>query len=572
MKKKISPILIVLSLIIVLLGGIVLSSIVKKYTPSSTYADVTEYYNLTEDNQVALIVNNEIAEDFGRVFDEKIYLDINFVKEYLDKRFYWDSNEHILLYATSTDLMQAYADSTDYEVSKASKTFDHVIVKLVEDVAWVSADFVSQFADMDSTYFPTPSRMVFTTDFSTQTVSTLKKESPIRIKGGIKSPILAKLPKHTTVVLLEEGDNWNKVCTQDGMSGYVQKKHLSAAKEENPKRIKEPDTFSHMLKDEKICMAWHQVTNKVANNNISSILSSTKGINVLSPTWFYLNDNDGNIASLASEDYVNYCHQNNIDVWALVSNLENSDTDSSYVLTHTSTRHNLVNQIISAAIEYNLDGINLDFEALNEEKVGDSYIQFVRELSIKCENNGLVLSVDNYVPSPYTAFYDRGEQAMYADYVVIMGYDEHAGNSEEEGSVASINWVREAVDNTCKEVPAEQVILGMPFYTRLWKLTPEGEENSSEVSYKVSSKAYGMDAAAELVSSNNAEKQWLEDCGQYYAEFYQEDILCRIWLEDKESLEKKLEVMSQNKLAGAAFWKLDLESSDVWDTIIKYTH
>ena len=191
-------------------------------------------------------------------------------------------------------------------------------------------------------------------------------------------------------------------------------------------------------------MAWHQITNADANTTIASVLQNTKGINVISPTWFYLNDNNGNIASLASSDYVNYCHQKGIEVWALVSNLENKDVDTTSVLTYTSKRENLINNLISAAIQYNFDGINVDFEALSSE-VGDSYIQFIRELSLKCANNGIVLSVDDYVPSSFTAFYNRAEQATFADYVVVMAYDEHYAGSEEAGSVASIGFVKEAL-------------------------------------------------------------------------------------------------------------------------------
>ena len=190
-------------------------------------------------------------------------------------------------------------------------------------------------------------------------------------------------------------------------------------------------------------MAWHQVTTKEANNNVANVIAATKGLNVISPTWFYLNDNDGNLMDLASTDYVDYCHSQGIDVWALVNNLENDEADSTEVLTHTSKRKKMANQLIAAAIQYNLDGINLDFEALPQE-AGDAYVQFIRELSLKCENNGIILSVDNYVPMEYNRFYNRREQANFADYIIIMGYDEHYAGSD-EGSVASIGFVEEGI-------------------------------------------------------------------------------------------------------------------------------
>ena len=206
--------------------------------------------------------------------------------------------------------------------------------------------------------------------------------------------------------------------------------------------------------------------------------------------------------------------------------------------------------------------------------MGDAYIQFVRELSIKCGNNGLVLSIDNYVPMPYTSFYNRSEQAKFADYVVIMGYDEHYAGSE-EGSVSSIGWVKEGVENTLKEVPASQVILGMPFYTRLWELTPPATEENADVTdtdptYDVISTVYSMKNLNTLLTNFEATPQWLEDCGQNYAEWEYENKIYKIWLEDSASAEARLKVMKENNLAGASFWKLGFESPEIWDTIIKY--
>ena len=226
------------------------------------------------------------------------------------------------------------------------------------------------------------------------------------------------------------------------------------------------------------------------------------------------------------------------------------------------------------AIQYNLDGINLDFEALNREEVGDAYIQFVRELSIKCANNGIVLSIDNYVPTSYTSFYNRSEQANFADYIIIMGYDEHYAGSD-EGSVSSLEWVKQGVIDTLAEVPADQVILGMPFYTRVWALTPDSESGDNDdidadIPYSVSSQVYGMQAASNLLASYGVEKQWLEKSGQNYAEFERDGVIYKVWLEDSASAEARLKLLDEYQLAGASFWKLGFETSDVWDTIIKY--
>ena len=574
MKKKALPILIVCGLIVVIVAIMGITSLIRKYTPSKERQDLNTYYNVSSDDQVAIVLNNEMIESQGKLINGHVYLDYNFIHDTLNSRFYWDHNENILLYATSQDLISAEADSTKYLITKSSVDYGRPIVKASSDSAYVDLEFVKQYSDFTYEFIESPNRLIITNEWGNYNVATAKRNTYVRVKGGIKSPILEDLSEKDEVTVIETGDNWTKVLTADGIIGYVQGKKLSDPTEKTRNSDYTPETFAHIKKDFKICMAWHQVTNSSANSGISSVLASTKGVNVISPTWFYLNDNNGNLANLASIDYVNYCHSQGVEVWALVSNLENKDADSTTVLTHTSKRQNLVNQIVSMAIQYNLDGINLDFEALNREDVGDAYIEFVRELSIKCANNGIVLSVDNYVPSSYTSFYNRSEQANFADYIVIMGYDEHYAGSKEEGSVASLSWVKQGVSDTLSEVPSDQVILGMPFYTRVWALTPQGdtanEDGSADTDYDVSSQIYGMRAAETLITSNNATKTWLSDCGQNYAEFKNGNVIYKVWLEDSSSAEERLKLVGENNLAGASFWKLGFETSSIWDTIIKY--
>lgn len=574
MKKKVLPILVVCVLILLIVAIMGISALVKKYTPSKERQDLSDYYHLTSEEQVAIILNSEVMETAARLIGGHVYVDYNFLHDHLNPRFYWDANENILLYATSRDLISAEADSNNYLITKSSVDFGRPIVKATSDSAYVDMDFIREYSDLTYEFLPEPNRIIINNIWGDYEVASAKRSTHVRVQGGIKSPILADLKEKDPVTILEAGDNWTKVMTADGIIGYVQNKRLSAASTETRASEFIPDTFAHITRDYKICMAWHQVTNRVANADIPSVLASTKGVNVISPTWFYLNDNNGGIADLGSTDYVNYCHSQGVEVWALVSNLENADADSSYVLTHTSTRQNLVNQIVSVAIQYNLDGINLDFEALNREEVGDAYIQFVRELSIKCKNNGIVLSIDNYVPTSYTSFYNRSEQANFADYIVIMGYDEHYYGSE-EGSVSSLGWVRQGVIDTVAEVPANQVILGMPFYTRVWALTPDADagdndDEDANILYSVSSQVYGMRSASTLLANQGVEKQWLEDAGQNYAEFTSEGILYKVWLEDADSAEARLKLVDEYRLAGASFWKLGFETSDIWDTIIKY--
>ena len=585
MKKKTIPILTVCALIVIIVAIIGGSVLLRKYTPSKEHKGLTSYYNITADNQVAIVLNNELTSSYATLIDGHIYVDYNFVHDTLNSRFYWDHNENILLYATSRDLISAEADSNKYLITKSSVDYGRPVVKANSDSAYIDLDFVKEYTDMTYEYIKDPNRIVITNQWGDYNTASIKKNTAVRVKGGIKSPILKDIKETSDVTVIEQGDKWSKVLTDDGIIGYVQNKRMSDVSTKTRTSDFTPDTFAHITKDFNICMAWHQVTNTSANANIASVLSSTKGVNVISPTWFYLNDNNGNLASLASLDYVNYCHSQGVEVWVLVSNLENKDADSAEVLTHTSKRQNLVNQIVSMAIQYNLDGINLDFESLNQSKVGDAYIEFVRELSIKCANNGIVLSVDNYVPTSYTAFYNRAEQANFADYVVIMGYDEHYAGGD-AGSVSSIGWVKQGVADTLAEVPADQVILGMPLYTRVWQLTKntsskdstdskdnnDEKDTNSDSDYDVTSKIYGMRAADTLLTDNGVTKTWDKESGQNYAEFTSGNSTFKVWLEDATSTEERLKVMQDNKLAGASFWKLGFETSDVWNTIIKYTN
>ena len=249
------------------------------------------------------------------------------------------------------------------------------------------------------------------------------------------------------------------------------------------------------------------------------------------------------------------------------------------MLTYSSRRESLINNLISAAIQYKLDGINVDFESL-DPSIGDSYIQFIRELSLKCANNGIVLSVDNYPPTAYTAFYNRSEQAVFADYVILMGYDEHYAGSEEAGSVSSIGFVNQGVADTLQSVPADQAILGMPFYTvsgarlryRTMARLSVQPRAPPTVIHSTSLDCYsaGMKEVQNLISTNGAVPVWSDTDGQYYVEYINGGVTYKIWVEDATSLEEKLKVMQSNQLAGGAFWKLGLEDPAVWDTIIKY--
>ena len=204
---------------------------------------------------------------------------------------------------------------------------------------------------------------------------------------------------------------------------------------------------------------------------------------------------------------------------------------------------------------YGFDGINLDFESLRAQS-GPHYVQFIRELSVACRKAGLVLSIDNYVPSAYTEFYNRREQGTVADYVIIMGYDEHYAGGE-PGPVASISFVEKGIRDTLEQVPKEKVINAIPFYTRLW--TSDGDSHTSQV--------FDMEEQELWLQEHSLTPQWQEELGLYYAQRQGNEGLEQLWMEEERSLEEKLGLVKEYKLAGAAFWKLGFEKDEVWDQI-----
>ena len=580
MKKNVLPVLIIVGLIAVVLIFIGVSAVIDALTPSTERANLTEYYEITEESQVPIILDNEVMETYATTIDGEVYVDFKFIYDKLSSRFYWDSNENILLYTTSTNVVSAAAESTSYMTGKNSTDFGKTVVKATAESALVHIDFVSKFANIRVSHQTEPTRVVITKTWEDVSVASAKNDTQVRLKFDIKSPILCDITTGTNVTILEEAVGWYKVATTDGFIGYVESKNFATPSTQALVSDKPVEEFHRINLGKPINLLWHQTFNTSANSKIASILSDAKGVNVISPTWFKIKDNEGNLSSLASKDYVDYCHSQGVHVWGLVSNFEVDDVDSIYVLTHTSTRQNLVNQIIAKALQYNLDGINIDFEAMNSDtlsskEIGDSYIQFLRELSIMCYKNELVLSTNVLIPGGYNeSLYRYSEQTSFVDYVILMAYDEHYGQKTGAGSVASLNWTETAVKDILAEgVPAEQVVLGIPFYSKLWSLTPKVEENSAEVTYVIGFENYSMTTAEKWMKNNIPEDdwQWLEDCGQFYGETTsKKGIIYKMWLEDTTSLEKRLQMMKSYNLAGAAFWKSGLEAEKVWDIIIKY--
>lgn len=588
-RNMILRILIVAALIIAA-AGIVAAWY--RYGSSNERADLEQYYGIGADDEFAVVIDNEVvgAESetsdgqespaSGRIFDGEYYIEYSVVRDQINKRFYWDPNEKVMLYTLPGGNVTVQADSSEYTEISESKSEDYVILKTEGSTAYIALPFIQAYTNMEYSVYDAPNRAVITSEWGEIETALIRHDTQVRYRGGVKSPILKEVSKSDKVTVLEDEDDWMKVATEDGVIGYVKTNALKNRKTETISREFEEPVYTNISKDQTINLAWHNVSNADANNYVSQMLAETKGLTTIAPTWFSIADTEGDMTSLGSADYVSYAHQSGLEVWAVLRDFHggiNSYDETCEVLSYTSRRARLIDQVIAAAQELGVDGINLDFELISTQ-CGEHYVQFVRELSVRCRQNGLVFSVDNYVPQPYNEHYDLEEQGTVADYVIIMGYDEHTDSSYEAGSVASLGYVEQGIADALEKVPETKLIAGIPFYTRLWFETPKTEEElaaeagTEAASYpnKISSEALGIDEAQEALTNAGVQAQWDDNTRQNYAEWEADGGTYKIWLEDNQSLEEKLKVISDNDLAGVAEWRLGWENASVWDLILQY--
>ncbi len=514
------------------------------------------------DGEAFLIVDGTVSDERVRIFDDKLYLSYDFVYDTINSSFYLDEAEGFMFYTTPDAVNRFTVNEKTYLENDVEKTSDLTVIRNESGKYYISVDFVKNCSNGTYSYYENPRRLMISLVQKESLFYTTLDETPFHSQPDITSEITAKLPADTklshTAGFGKKKKEFLKVMTEDGRYGYVQIKHLSDSFYE----MRTVDTYelkeNHILMDEKVKLGWHQISGKVGNDTYSSVTKNVNGMNVISPTWFRLADENGGIASIGDEKYVERAHKDGYKVWVLVDNFDNNIGTTDTLLS-TFKRTNLINNIVAETVKLGADGVNIDFEALRSEG-GVHFVEFIKELSVKCHRNNLILSVDNYVPTEYRKYYGIEEQGKYADYIIIMAYDEHYAGSPEAGSVSSIGFFRKAIDDTIKMVDRKQIICAVPFYTRLWKETPSG----------LTSVAYSIEGGKKAVSDNNANVSWDAECGQYYSEYKIGEATYKIWLEEENSLKLKLESIASNGIGGMAGWRLGLEEDTTWNLINTY--
>ena len=556
-KKKAAPVLVVLILIVLVGAAGVGSFLINRYKPGTEYMAGNEYFNLTDENSVALIQNGELLEEQAVLIGGEPYAAYTYVESQLNSCFYWDEETKGILLTTSGGVQTLLLG--DAAVAKTPGG-QPAVQQESDGKFYISLDVVKEYTDLDYAYYSDPNRVVIRNEWDGVEQATVQSDTAqVRQKGGIKSLILADVQKGDTLLYLENLDNWCKVMTADGYTGYIQTEDISEP-EAIEARTAKKDSYERITRDHKINLVWHQSTSTESNDAMAEMTAEMTGVNVISPTWFSVTDETGTISSLASADYVKLAHEAGREVWGLIDNF-NEAFDETTDLAYASVRSRIIEQLLAEAASCGMDGINVDFENLKEAGI-PHYLQFLRELTSAAHAQNLVVSVDTPVPQAYTMYYQRGEQARFVDYMIVMAYDEHFAGSEEAGSVSSLPFVQQAVEEMTRVMPADQVICGIPFYTRVW--TEKFGQSA------ITSEVLGMDGAKNYAKENQMTETWDASLGQNVATVETSDARYTIWMEDEQSMEEKLKVIQSADLAGVAEWKLGFECADVWSLISKY--
>ena len=547
--------LIILCLIIIICVGRV---IINKFAYTNERADINRYFENPSDDDFLVLINSNESVEKGIVIDGNLYLSLDYTKENLNSRFYYDIGTNSLLYTIPTETINFHANSNTYYIDGKAYNNDYSPFLFKDDKAYVAIDLIEKFTNISYEYFTSPNRMQIYT--APQTINTVKakKDTSLRVLGGNKSKILKDVKKDEVLELLEHGRPWSKVHSKDGYTGYVLTKCLTKSVETEVSTTYEELDYKKISLENDINLCFHQTLSQDANDLIQDQLVAGDNINVVCPTWFFIEDVSGTLHSNVSNEYIDYAHSLEVDVWPVLNDFDaasitggiNSSEESLTVLKSSSARSNIINQIISMYNVYHFDGINIDLENISEE-CGIHYIQFIRELSIATHQNNIVLSVDNYVPT-YTKQYNRSEESVMCDYIVLMGYDENGGHSNSPGPNASVDFVEQGINDTLDEgVTKDQLILALPLYTQVWKVARDG-------SFEID--AVDMSQAEEY--KNSYDISWIDDIGYNYTEFNIDELSYKIWIEDEKSLSLKKDLISKYNLKGTGYWKLGLESTN----------
>ena len=525
------------------------------------YYVIKRNYIVSKINQTNLIINNSNATSSLKnnvyIKDGVVYVSKPDIYNFFDNTIIYDEKYNQVVTTSSTKIASLPIDSKQIQVNSSNTTIKAGAI-ILDEIAYVPISELDEVYNIKTTYVESEDLVYIDSLDREQQTATLKKDSSIKYKPTIISATLAKAKQGDTLTIANRSDypvpnGWTRVRTENGTLGYIQTGKLNEfktirEKAEEKAKIEGP-----------ISLAWDYYSEYVSAPTRTGKIT---GVNVVSPSFFYMTkysttnvyENVGN-EGIA---YVNWAHGNGYQVWPMFTNSNMSET--SKMLSDYKSRETVINQIIKYIKQYNLDGINIDFEGMYETDK-DNFSRLLIEIRPRLNEIGAVLSVDVTAPDgapEWSLCYDRYTIGKVVDYVMFMAYDQYGVSATKAGTTAGHNWVEANVKKFLgqEEVKAEKIILGIPFYTRVWK-----ESNGN-----VTSSVVNIGNVNNVIPSN-ATKTWDEDLQQYYVEYTRGGATYKIWVEDEKSIEAKLDLVSKYNLGGAAYWEYDRATNSIWNLI-----
>lgn len=522
--------------------------------PNYVRNEITSKTNLVINNSnITKNLKNDVI-----VEDGVVYISTKDIANFFDGNIYYDNKYDQIITTSSTKVATLKIDKRQVTVNGAEKDLVASAKKINDNFYLPFSEISQSVYNVETTYVKDTDTVVVVSLDRELTYANSSKNNNIKYKPDTFSKTVAKVEKGDTLTVVntqeELPDGWSKVTTESGKVGYVKTSTLA-----NTKKMRENLEIEKQVEGT-ISMFWDYFSEY---GQAPARSGSIEGVNVVSPTFFTLQkQGEGNIVAnvgTSGTNYIEWAHTNGYKIWASLSNSSMKET-TNVILNDYELRKKLIDNIITAVVTYNLDGINLDFENIYEADK-DEYTRLVIELAPRLRDLGKVLSVDVTAPdgsADWSLCYDRNEIANAADYIVYMGYDQNGVSSTEEGTTAGYDWVEANIKKFLgqEEVDASKLILGIPFYTRLW-IETDGEIDSKVVFMK------NIDSYI----PDGVELSWDEDLKQHYMEYTQNGKTYKMWLEDTDSIKYKLELVNSYNLAGAAYWAKDRETEDIWSVI-----
>ncbi|MBQ9488436.1 MAG: chitinase [Lachnospiraceae bacterium] len=560
MKRKIIPVLIALILIVLVVGVAISMRQKEKVSYGTDVMDLRTYFDV-EEGKLAIYLQEERVAEKALLIDGTCYLNLTFVKSYLNDQFFYDWTEKKLIYTDALGSFVATPGEDGYLQYGEKKNAGYKACILEGESPFLALPFVGMLSSLE--YYVNDYRLLIKTSWEPYESAQVTADTKIRYQGDVKSEILCDAKVGESLEIMENLPTWSRVRNDEGIIGYVENTCLGASWTVTPERkpvksdYEAPEYTSDRLY-EKVCLGWHAIGGVGGNSTLEEMVANTEGMNVISPTWFSLSDNEGGFRSFGEASYVTRAHKYGYEVWPAWDDfnyrLETGENiDDTAIFSSSEKRGKLISNMINTSKSLGVDGINLDFEKIGAE-CSEYYGQFLRELSAECRKNALTLSVDNYMPNEGNKQYRYDVQGQVVDYVILMGYDEHWHGSKNPGSVASIGFITDGITKTLENVPAEKLINAVPFYTILWKL--DGTEVTDEYLTLVNQ--------ADFIKRMKVTPVWDEGTCQNYAEWSSNGKTYKVWLEDLDSISMKLNVMSAKGLAGVAAWRLGYGTQEIW--------